>query len=323
MNRPLPRKTELCRPKHEKLAAVTTLFLFLLISFLAPVLLVAKNKKDNSKPIASSLVLKGVPVQDLSPEQAILQALNRLSFGPRPGDLERVKQMGLQKWIDQQLRPETIDDSAVNARLERFPTLQMSSTQLLDEFPEAKVAAKREGVSVEEFKKEQQAQLQQAKSQPAAQAMQSDSDKADMLGLPKFEVGNMDSDANPGQAPGQAKAPRHRRQPPRSAAGQPSQLPAEGRRPHHARHHATTRAHRHHPPDQRVAGHGRIGPSAAVAVEDGRVAVEPPDAVRDQPTAHARHHHLAHRRGPRAEGRHFQPVSVAQRWRHAPARQAN
>ena len=205
MKRPLPRKTKLCRPENERLGAVTTLFLFLLLSFLAPVLLVAKNKKDNSKPIVSSQVLKGVPVQDLSPEQAILQALNRLSFGPRPGDLERVKQMGLQKWIDQQLRPETIDDSAVNARLERFPTLQMSSTQLLDEFPEAKVAAKREGVSVEEFKKEQQAQLQQAKSQPAAQAMQSDSDKADMLGLPKFEVGNMDSDANPGQAPGQAK----------------------------------------------------------------------------------------------------------------------
>ena len=49
--------------------------------------------------------------------------------------IERVKQMGLQKWIDQQLHPELIDDSAVDARIARFPTLQMSSSKLLNEFP--------------------------------------------------------------------------------------------------------------------------------------------------------------------------------------------
>src|SRR5580658_2922473 len=44
----------------------------------------------------------------LSGDQEILHALNRLTFGPRPGDIEAVKAMGLSKWIDLQLHPERI-----------------------------------------------------------------------------------------------------------------------------------------------------------------------------------------------------------------------
>src|SRR5688572_16531155 len=42
--------------------------------------------------------------------EQILHALNRLTYGPRPGDVERVKAMGLQKWIESQLAPARIDD---------------------------------------------------------------------------------------------------------------------------------------------------------------------------------------------------------------------
>jgi uncharacterized protein (DUF1800 family) len=52
---------------------------------------------------------------------AIEHALNRLAYGPRPGDVERVKQIGLSVWIDQQLRPDAIDDSALKARLPEQP----------------------------------------------------------------------------------------------------------------------------------------------------------------------------------------------------------
>src|SRR5687767_4539148 len=48
---------------------------------------------------------------------AIQHALNRLAYGPRPGDLERVQQIGLSRWIEQQLNPDAIDDSALQARL--------------------------------------------------------------------------------------------------------------------------------------------------------------------------------------------------------------
>jgi uncharacterized protein (DUF1800 family) len=96
-----------------------------------------KDKKPKQDP-----ALKGLPITELSADEAILHALNRLAYGPRPGDVERVRQMGLAKWIDQQLNPNSIDDKAVQARLENFPTLKMSSAQLLAEYPQPKQADK-------------------------------------------------------------------------------------------------------------------------------------------------------------------------------------
>ena len=96
----------------------------------------AKDKKPKQDP-----VLKGLPITELTADEAILHALNRLAYGPRPGDVERVRQMGLAKWIDQQLTPNSIDDRALNARLENLPTLSMSSAQLIAEYPQPKQAA--------------------------------------------------------------------------------------------------------------------------------------------------------------------------------------
>ena len=99
----------------------------------------APDKKPKQDPI-----LKGLPVSELSADEAVLHALNRLAYGPRPGDIERIKQMGLAKWIDQQLNPNSIDDSAVEARLEVYPTLKMSTSQLLVEYPQPKPAAQQQ-----------------------------------------------------------------------------------------------------------------------------------------------------------------------------------
>jgi uncharacterized protein (DUF1800 family) len=93
----------------------------------------AKDKKPNQEA-----ALKGLPITELSADEAILHALNRLTYGPRPGDVERVRQMGLAKWIDQQLNPNSIDDRGVEARLEQFPTLRMSTAKLLAEYPQPK-----------------------------------------------------------------------------------------------------------------------------------------------------------------------------------------
>lgn len=68
-------------------------------------------------------------------QKRALHALNRLAFGPRPGDLERVTQMGVDKWIDQQLHPEKIDDSRLDARLASFRTLRMDTRQIVENFP--------------------------------------------------------------------------------------------------------------------------------------------------------------------------------------------
>ena len=54
----------------------------------------------------------------LSEEQRILHALNRLGYGARPGDVERVRKMGLENYIKQQLNPRPIDDSVAEAKVE-------------------------------------------------------------------------------------------------------------------------------------------------------------------------------------------------------------
>src|SRR6202163_1234376 len=92
------------------------------------------------KKTKQDAALKGLPITELSADEAILHALNRLAYGPRPGDVARVRQMGLAKWIERQLNPNSIDDRAVDARLENYPTLRMSSAQLLAEYPQPKQA---------------------------------------------------------------------------------------------------------------------------------------------------------------------------------------
>jgi uncharacterized protein (DUF1800 family) len=68
-------------------------------------------------------------------DQRIIHALNRFTFGPRPGDLEAVRAMGLEKWFDQQLHPASIDQTDLNARLAQFPAMQWSTAQLLYYLP--------------------------------------------------------------------------------------------------------------------------------------------------------------------------------------------
>ncbi|HKW19408.1 MAG TPA: DUF1800 domain-containing protein [Terriglobales bacterium] len=76
------------------------------------------------------------PATSASDERSrAVQALNRLTFGPRPGDVDRVLASGVDKWIDQQLHPESIDDQALDARLEQFRTLKMNSEEMAQSFP--------------------------------------------------------------------------------------------------------------------------------------------------------------------------------------------
>lgn len=60
----------------------------------------------------------------------IVHVLNRISFGPRPGDVEAVQKMGLQAYIERQLHPETIDDSAIDKEIAQFELLQMTPREL-------------------------------------------------------------------------------------------------------------------------------------------------------------------------------------------------
>jgi uncharacterized protein (DUF1800 family) len=71
----------------------------------------------------------------LTPDEKILQVLNRFTYGPRPGDLERVRIMGLSAWFNQQMNPAKIDDSALEARLAAYPAMQLPLGQMMEMYP--------------------------------------------------------------------------------------------------------------------------------------------------------------------------------------------
>jgi uncharacterized protein (DUF1800 family) len=80
-----------------------------------------------ARPLYHSTLLQG--------DARILHAINRFTFGPRPGDLEAVRAMGLDKWFDQQLHPSSLDQSDLNARLAQFPAMQWTPEDLLFRVP--------------------------------------------------------------------------------------------------------------------------------------------------------------------------------------------
>jgi len=71
----------------------------------------------------------------LQGNERVLQALNRFTFGPRPGDVEDVRAMGLDAWFEKQLHPATIDQTDLNARLAQFPAMQWSVADLIYRIP--------------------------------------------------------------------------------------------------------------------------------------------------------------------------------------------
>jgi uncharacterized protein (DUF1800 family) len=83
---------------------------------------------------ASNSQQTGQPAQ-LQGDERILHALNRFTFGVRPGDLDAIRAIGLEKWFVQQLHPATIDNSALEARLAQFPAMQWSIPDLFYRLP--------------------------------------------------------------------------------------------------------------------------------------------------------------------------------------------
>lgn len=77
----------------------------------------------------------------LPEDEEINHLLNRITFGALPGDAERVRQIGAKAFLNEQLHPERIDDSAVEARVAALPTLSMTTEELVENYPQPKQAA--------------------------------------------------------------------------------------------------------------------------------------------------------------------------------------
>ncbi|HWP44536.1 MAG TPA: DUF1800 domain-containing protein [Blastocatellia bacterium] len=96
-------------------------------------------------PVTAYAVSKNAP-RKLSEDQKIIHVLNRLGYGPRPGDIERIKRIGLDKYIDEQLHPERIPDSALQARLSTLPSLRMTIAEAYDKYPPPQIVAREMGL---------------------------------------------------------------------------------------------------------------------------------------------------------------------------------
>jgi uncharacterized protein (DUF1800 family) len=82
-------------------------------------------------PVGSSSS-QGRPIEG---QERVLHALNRLTFGPRPGDVAAVKAMGLNRWFEAQLNPQSIDDSGLEAQLAQYPAMGLTVAQLEARYP--------------------------------------------------------------------------------------------------------------------------------------------------------------------------------------------
>jgi len=113
--------------------------------------------------------------QPMPEEKQALHLLNRITFGPRPGDLERVQEMGVKAFLNQQLHPERIDDSAVEARVANLPSLSMSAEELVEMYPApqqvAKLAARSAGAPPVGAEQKPE-KMETTPSQPARPMMQ-------------------------------------------------------------------------------------------------------------------------------------------------------
>jgi uncharacterized protein (DUF1800 family) len=132
----------------------TQLFKMLRCAAVAVLFLQLAFPAGASAQMASPVATKTVKTQSgppLTPDEKILQVLNRFTYGPRDGDLERVRAMGLNAWFVQQMNPSKIDDSALEARLASYPAMQLSLQQLMESYPSnnmIKAAINGRGVSV-------------------------------------------------------------------------------------------------------------------------------------------------------------------------------
>ncbi|HET6701789.1 MAG TPA: DUF1800 family protein, partial [Gemmatimonadaceae bacterium] len=76
-----------------------------------------------------------VEAREQTADQQVRHVLNRLAFGARPGDVERVRAVGVDRWIAMQLQPSRIRDTAGTRIVAALPTLAMSSRELFDRYP--------------------------------------------------------------------------------------------------------------------------------------------------------------------------------------------
>jgi uncharacterized protein (DUF1800 family) len=95
-------------------------------------MVVAQQMRDGDGKGAA----KVAAAKPISQDEKLLMVLDRFTYGPRPGDLQKIRTLGVNGWFKQQLDPKSIDDSAMDARLVRYPAMQLPLEKLMETYPD-------------------------------------------------------------------------------------------------------------------------------------------------------------------------------------------
>jgi uncharacterized protein (DUF1800 family) len=108
-----------------------------LLAFGSPV--GASQEAKSQKQKGAQAPSQSDAAKKLTEEQKVAHLLDRVTFGARPGDVERVMKLGWEKYLDEQLRPERISDQAVEQRLKSIESIHLSSAELAKNYPPPQV----------------------------------------------------------------------------------------------------------------------------------------------------------------------------------------
>jgi uncharacterized protein (DUF1800 family) len=111
---------------------VASLLAFLL-AFGSPV--GASQELKSQKQKGAQAPSQSDAAKKLTEEQKVAHLLDRVTFGARPGDVERVMKLGWEKYLDEQLRPERVSDQAVEQRLKSIESIHLSKAELAKNYP--------------------------------------------------------------------------------------------------------------------------------------------------------------------------------------------
>src|SRR5215510_9123223 len=120
--------------------------------------------------------------QKLSKDQQVVHVLNRLTFGPRPGDVDQVRRVGIEKWIDQQLHPDRIPENPrLEVKLMLLDTLDLATWEIMDTYQPRRptqAQARKVGTSLNLLTPEQRQKLQRGSSEEKQEILDSLDDEA-------------------------------------------------------------------------------------------------------------------------------------------------
>jgi len=119
----------------ERLKALIAIVLCWSFSLPAPLGLAQQATASSDQPLPNPPRRQAYHSDLIQGDDRILQALNRFTFGPRPGDLEAVRKVGLDNWWQQQLHPNSIDEKELDAKLANYPAMQWTPEDLMYRAP--------------------------------------------------------------------------------------------------------------------------------------------------------------------------------------------